>query len=71
LFLIESNLFLKAIRKEIKLVEKEISKSKKELKKWTEFKSTGQKQMDTEIKLLKQELIYMTENYELVAGLFV
>ena len=45
-----------------------MSVSRKELKKWNEFKHTGSKQLYTEINLLKQEITYMTENYEIVAG---
>lgn len=59
---------LTLIRKEIRKVEKEISNAKKELKKWTDFKQSGSSRLDTEIKLLKQEIIHMTENYEIVAG---
>ncbi len=55
-------------KKAIKVVDREIHAAKKELKKWTDYKETGREYLDTHIKLLKQEIVSMGSNCEIITG---
>ncbi len=55
-------------RKDIKRTEKEIAAAKKELKYWNDFKTKGSQDLDFQISLLKKELFYMRDNYEIITG---
>ena len=49
-------------------VDKEVSMNKKDLKKWTDYKESGNVKLDTQIKLLKQEIVAMDHHFELITG---
>jgi hypothetical protein len=57
------------LKKEIKKLDKEISSQKKELKKWTDYKETGSNRLDTQIKLLKHEIVSMKDHFEIITGM--
>lgn len=57
-----------SIRKDIKRTEREIVETKRQLKEWKEFKNTVQYQLGTQIELLRKELGYMNENYEIISN---
>ena len=52
----------------IKVVDREIHGAKKELKKWTDYKESGREYLETHIKLLKQEIVSMGSNCEIITG---
>jgi len=52
----------------IKVVDREIHAAKKELKKWTDYKETGREYLDTHIRLLKEEMVSMGSNCEVITG---
>lgn len=56
------------IKKDIKALDKEINVNKKELKKWTDYKETGRSDLDKLINHLKQEIVSMGNNYEIIIG---
>jgi hypothetical protein len=64
----QNDIEIQSIKKDIKQCEKEILSVRKDVKYWKEFKMNGQHHLDTQIKLLKQELIDMKQNFEIISA---
>ena len=56
------------LKQKIKDTKKEIVTSNKEIRYWQEFIDRGQGELDTQIRLLKNELMDMQENYEIISS---
>jgi gas vesicle protein len=55
------------MRKQIKSLDKDIELSINELNLWRNFRDEGSHSLDTQIRLLRQELADMKENYEIIS----
>jgi hypothetical protein len=65
--LIFLNFFCQEQIQEIKNTEKEISKQKKERRSWVTYRDRYRHDYDVHIKLLKQEIEDMINNYEIIS----
>jgi hypothetical protein len=56
------------MREKIKQINKDIKNEKKVLDSWKEFESRGHIELDMKIRLLRNELEYMEENYLIISS---